>query len=56
MFLFGLSIDPKFRLIIGAVILVLGIVLHLTILAIGGAVYIALAVYMLVRNLKQNDR
>ncbi len=56
MFLFGLSINPKLRLIIGAVILVLGIVLHLTILAIGGAAYIALAAYLLIRNLKQNDR
>ena len=56
MLLFGLSVNPKLRLIIGAVLLVLGIVLHLIILAIGAAAYIAFAAYMLVRNRKQTDR
>jgi threonine/homoserine/homoserine lactone efflux protein len=56
MFLFGVSMNPKIRLIIGAVVLVLGIVLHLTFLAIGGAAYLAFAAFSLVRNLKQNSR
>jgi threonine/homoserine/homoserine lactone efflux protein len=56
MFLFGVSIDPKIRLIIGALILVLGIVLHMLILAIGGAAYLAWAAFTLVRTLRQNDR
>jgi hypothetical protein len=54
MFLFGVSIDPKIRLIIGAVVLVLGIVLHLAVVALGGAAYLGFAAYRLVRNLKQH--
>ena len=54
MLLFGLSVNPKLRLIIGAVLLVLGIVLHLAVVALGGAAYLGFSAYRLVRNLKQH--
>jgi hypothetical protein len=56
LFLFGKSINPKIRLIIGAVVLVLGIVLHSRLLDVGAAVYLVFSGYQLVRNLKQNVR
>jgi threonine/homoserine/homoserine lactone efflux protein len=52
--LFGKSMNPIVRLVIGAVALAVGIVFHMTILDLCGGAYLAFAAYMLVRNLKQN--
>jgi threonine/homoserine/homoserine lactone efflux protein len=52
--LFGKSMNPIVRLVIGAVALAVGIVFHMAILELGGGAYLAFAAFMLVRNLKRN--
>jgi hypothetical protein len=54
--LFGKSVNPKLRLLIGAAILALGIVAHLAALAIVGGAYLLIAAFMLVRDIRQNAR
>jgi hypothetical protein len=54
--LFGKSMNPKIRLLIGAVALVIGIVVHLVLIEALGAVYLAIALFMLVRDIRQNTK
>jgi len=54
--LFGKSLDPKLRLVVGIAVLVLGIVVHLTLVEVLGGAYLAFAAFMLVRGLKRNAR
>jgi hypothetical protein len=54
LFLFGKSVSPKFRPLLGLIVLVLGIALHQVILVAAGAVYFVATGYLLVRRAKRN--
>jgi|HubBroStandDraft_2_1064218.scaffolds.fasta_scaffold544169_2 hypothetical protein len=56
MFLFGFSMNPMTRLLVGAAVLAIGIALHLALLEAGGAAFLALGVFMLVRDVRKNTR
>jgi hypothetical protein len=56
MILFGISMNPKIRLIAGAAALALGIVAHLAVLEIAGAAFLAIAVCLLVRGMRKSTR
>lgn|GEM_PF-5443876 len=56
MILFGFSMNPKIRLLIGAAALAIGIALHLIMLIAVGAALVAMAAYLLIRNLRKNTR
>jgi hypothetical protein len=48
--MFGKSMNPVFRLIVGVAILVVGIVAHLVLAEVIGGAYLAFAAFMLVRS------
>jgi hypothetical protein len=50
MFLFGFSLHPAIRAIVGIVALVLGIALHLVILDAVGAIFVAISGYQVYRR------
>jgi hypothetical protein len=54
--LFGKSLNPKLRLLLGAAILVLGIVVHLEALAVLGGAFLVIAAFLLVRDIRRNSR
>jgi hypothetical protein len=54
--LFGKSMNPKIRLLVGAAALVIGIVVHSVLVDALGAAYLAIALFMLVRDIRQNTK
>jgi hypothetical protein len=54
--LFGKSVNPVVRVVLGAAALVIGIVAHLELLIILSAAYIVFAAVMVARKIRRNGR
>jgi uncharacterized membrane protein HdeD (DUF308 family) len=54
--LFGKSMNPVVRLLIGVAAIIVGIVVHLILVTAAGGVFVVIGAYMLVRRGRQHTR
>jgi uncharacterized membrane protein HdeD (DUF308 family) len=54
--LFGKSMNPVVRLLIGVAAIIVGIVVHLVLIAAAGGVFVVIGAYMIARRIRQHTR